>query len=78
MAICKLDRKSLIKRAFDDAEKQWQDSDGDVSVYGAFDESIAEFDFPISYTSREDGDWDILTIAFLNEEGKIEFLSLTF
>lgn len=71
-------RETIITKGLEKAVETWRDSDGDYSAYELIDEFFTALDFPVNYVNREEGDWDILSVAFLTEDNKIDFIKFTF
>ncbi len=72
-------REELILEKLKDAIDNYYGGEIEAtSPYEAIDRAIEDFAFPVGYKNRECGEWDILTIAYLDEDGKIRFTEYTF
>ncbi len=71
-------RKSIIENGLDKAISKWRKEGCDRGAYEYIDDFFASLDFPADYVYRSEADDDYLTIAFLNETGKISFADFNF
>ncbi len=71
-------RETIIQEGLDKAIRKWRRDDCERGAYEYIDDFFATLKFPAGYTEEMEGLDDYLTVAYLNEENKIAFLSYQF